>query len=183
MLNHATPYSELTPKQFEVIGRSVVEWANLEFLLGNLLARLIGVPEFLSRTFTDSLSAARIQVAVSEAVEIQRIRYQAKLVAPHLLDDVDNINESISKLRAFRNKIAHFCWMRQSDDVIFGTSFSGGVWTAKKEKKATATIEVKELIKFNQDAYELVENIQKLLESIPPISEKALIAVRKDLQT
>ena len=41
-LNHHSEYSELTEAQYAAIGRAVVEWANVEFLLGVLLSRLLG---------------------------------------------------------------------------------------------------------------------------------------------
>jgi hypothetical protein len=39
-LNH-TPYSDLTQEQAALIGRIGIEWSNVEFLLGQLLSRLL----------------------------------------------------------------------------------------------------------------------------------------------
>lgn len=73
-LNHTSEYSQLTNAQYAELGKAVVEWANVEYLLGVLLSRLLGTPEFLARTYTASISAVRLQDAIAEAVEIHRIR-------------------------------------------------------------------------------------------------------------
>lgn len=81
-LNHTSQYSELTQAQYAALGKAVVEWVNVEFLLGVLLSRLLATPEFLSRTYTDSISAVRLQGAIAEAVEIHRVRYIASSRLP-----------------------------------------------------------------------------------------------------
>jgi hypothetical protein len=40
-LNHTSEYAELIDEQFALIGRLVIEWSNIEFLLGVLLSRLL----------------------------------------------------------------------------------------------------------------------------------------------
>ena len=45
-LNHTSIYAELNDENYALIGRVVVEWFNVEFLLGNLLSRLLFTPEF-----------------------------------------------------------------------------------------------------------------------------------------
>jgi len=80
-LNHSSKYAALTEAQYAAIGRTVVEWANVEFLLGVLLARLLATPEFLARTYTDSISAVRLQEAIVEAVGIHAFRCGHRLVS------------------------------------------------------------------------------------------------------
>jgi hypothetical protein len=50
-LNHTSEYAELTNEQFALIGRLVIEWSNIEFLLGVLLSRLLFMPEFVGRVW------------------------------------------------------------------------------------------------------------------------------------
>ena len=40
-LNHTSKFAELTEAQYAALGRAVVEWANVEYLLGVLLSRLL----------------------------------------------------------------------------------------------------------------------------------------------
>jgi hypothetical protein len=63
-LNHATQSSQLTDEHFKAIGKLVVEWANIEFTLRSTLTRLLLTPDFLGRTYTDQMSAARVQEAM-----------------------------------------------------------------------------------------------------------------------
>lgn len=113
-LNHLSRYSDLTDAQYTALGKAVVEWANVEHLLGVLLGRLLATPEFLARTYTDALSAVRLQDAIVEAVEIHRVRYRNRLIPEQLLIEIAQINSKVTAVRSARNKIAHFCWMRSS---------------------------------------------------------------------
>src|SRR5664279_1355588 len=91
-LNHSSKYAELTPRQFEAIGRLVVKWSNIEFLLGVLLSRLLHTPEFLGRVYTDELMAVRVQSAIEKAIAIHRHRYGSRLVPEDVLVKIAAIN-------------------------------------------------------------------------------------------
>jgi len=177
-LNHSSEFAELTDQQYTVLGKAVVEWANIEQLLSVLLGRLLVTPDFLVRTFTDPLAAFRLQEAIQEAVEIHRVRYGERVIAGALLDDILRINRSVTELRGMRNKIAHFCWCRQSDDSLFGTSFAGGIPTPKSERKNVAVITLSELVDFHQRAFALVEELISLTEKLPKIDEELLLTLR-----
>ncbi len=173
-LNHTSQYSELTDEHFKAIGKIVVEWSNVEFLFGVLLSRLLVTPEFLARSYTDHMSAVKLQEAVKEGVEIHRQRYGCKLIAENKLSKILNINNRVTTLRATRNKFAHFCWARSSDEEIFGTNLSGGVPSGKKYKKSYITFTVSELSKFHREAYELVDELSLLVETLPEMKEDSL---------
>jgi len=174
-LNHTSKYSELTESQYAAIGRAVVEWANVEMLLGVLLSRLLATPEFLGRTYTDSISAMRLQNAINEAIDIHRIRYSHRIVPEQVLLEIAQINARVSTLRGIRNKIAHFCWVRSHDEEVFGISFRGGVPSPKKERRDNAVITSQELANLNAEAYSLVEQLMKLVEKIPEVTEESLL--------
>jgi len=174
-LNHSSEFSELTDQQYMVLGKAVVEWANIEQLLSILLGRLLATPDFLARTFTDPLAAFRLQEAIKEAVEIHRVRYGERVVDGALLDEIVQINESVTFLRGIRNKIAHFCWYRQSDESLFGTSFAGGIPTPKSERKSSAVITLSELTDFHQKAFALVEQLIVLTEKLPKVDEELFL--------
>jgi hypothetical protein len=126
-LNHASEFAALTDEQHAAIGRVVVEWSNVEYMLSVLLSRLLRTPEYLGRTYSAGMSAVRLQAAISEAIEIHRDRYGRKFIAEELLVRIENSNNRITGLRAERNKISHFCWCRTDDESVFGTSFAGGI--------------------------------------------------------
>jgi hypothetical protein len=170
-INHSSTFSDLTEAQYAALGKTVVEWANVEFLLGVLLSRLLGTPEFLVRTYTDSMSAVRMQGAIVEAVEIHRVRYGFRLISSEILLEVDGINGQVTALRGMRNKIAHFCWSRRSDESLFGTSFPGGIPSEKSEKREHAMVTLFELENLNVSAHGLVDTLLTLVEKIPSVDE------------
>lgn len=177
-LNHTSQYAELTDEQYVALGKAVVEWANIEQLLSVLLGRLLATPDFLARTFTDPLAAVRLQEAIQEAVDIHRVRYGERVVSGDLLDEIAKINKSVTSLRGMRNKIAHFCWCRRSDESLFGTSFAGGIPTPKSERRSSAVLKLSELRKFHQEAFSLVERLIVLTESLPCVDEELLLTLR-----
>lgn len=179
-LNHVSIYSELTDEHFKSIGKIVVEWSNIEFLLGVLLSRLLVTPEFLARSCTNHMSAYKIQEAIKEGVDIHTVRYKCKIISKTVLDEITSINNTITELRATRNKFAHFCWSRSTDDEIFGTNFSGGLVDSKKYARSYVTYTLSELSSFYSEAYKIVDKLSSLVNSIPVMEENS---ITKNLQT
>lgn len=181
-LNHTSKYAALTEAQYAAIGRAVVEWANVEFLLGVLLSRLLATPEFLGRKYTSSISAVRLQSAIAEAVEIHARRYGHRLVSRHILAEILTVNRRVTSLRAMRNKLAHFCWVRLNDEELFGASLRGGMPSPRKERRAVAVLRSGDVDKLNSEAYELVEQLTKLVASLPEVAEDNLPALLSSRQ-
>jgi len=173
-LNHTSIYADLREEHYIAIGKIVVEWSNIEFLLGVLLSRLLVTPEFLARSYTDHMSAVKLQEAIKESVEIHRQRYGCKLISDEKLQQIASINSRVTILRASRNKFAHFCWSRSTDEKIFGTNFSGGIPESKKHKKSFITYTVSELANFNSEAYQIVDELSLIVEALPVIEEDGL---------
>ena len=153
-MNHESKYSELTDKQFTLIGKLVVEWSNIEFLLGVLLNRLLFTNEFLGRIFSDEMSASRVQAAITKALDIHRYRYGYKIVPVETINEIIQLNVDIEKFRGLRNKFSHFCWSRSTDDEIFGTGFSGFISPSKRLDKDSMEVSNTELKEIYQNAYE-----------------------------
>lgn len=176
-LNHSSQYAQLTDRQFELLGRVVVEWANLEFLLGRLLNRLLHTPEFLGRTYTDQLTASRIELVIREAIDIQRVRYESLIVPEASQAAILELLTKIQSKRALRNKIAHFCWLRTTDDTIFGTSFSGGLPGSAKHERSYASLTTSDLEDAHQSVAAIVDELQSVVSSIPQVSEEEALAI------
>jgi hypothetical protein len=170
-LNHASKFFELTDEQYVALGKVVVEWANIEQLLSEVLGRMLRTPDFLARTYTDALTAHRLQSAIEQASEIHRVRYNGRFISPELLTEIAEINVAVTSLRGSRNKIAHFCWCRQTDESIFGTNFSGGVYTPKSEQKNSAVLTLGELATLVESEIALVRRLSSVLEQVPSINE------------
>lgn len=174
--SHATSHSKPTDEQLMLIGMFVSEWATAEFYLGLVLGRLLLAPEYLSRTYTDSLGAAQLQDAIRQAVGIQKERYDGRLVPIELLDEILTLNKRIEQLRSLRNKFAHFCWMRASDEELFGTSLSGSAPSDKRHKRSFTSLKVGEIRKQHQELFHSVERLRAIAGEIPDVSEEAAIA-------
>jgi hypothetical protein len=157
------------------IGKLAVECSNIEFLLGVLLSRLLITPEFLGRTYTDNLSVAKIQDAITNALDIHQYRYRCKIISEENLSEISQINKRITEVRTLRNKLAHFCWMRSNDEKMFGTRFSGKVSKNKKPDKDCITLDVKELEKAYKEAYEIVDALSKIVQKLPQLEEDELL--------
>ena len=166
-LNHISIYSELTEEHFVAIGKIVVEWSNIEHSLGILLSRLLIVPELLSMSYSTRLSAAKLQDAIKEAIQIHKNRYAYKLIPESTLNSITEINNKITTIRSTRNKFAHFCWSRSSDNEIFGTNFSN-----KNNNYITFT--VSELTKFYNESYKLVDDLSSVLTLLPVMEEEGI---------
>jgi hypothetical protein len=174
-LNHTSQYAELTDEQCKLIGKIVVEWSNIEFLQKTILSRLLFTPDYLSRTYTDLIIAVKIQDAIREAVELHLYRYVCKIIKKELLDEIIQVNDKVTLSRANRNKFAHFCWSRSSDNEIFGTSFSAGLPHSRKHEKSYLKIKTKDIEKLYKESYCLVTCLSNIIEKLPEVKEEDLL--------
>ena len=106
---------------------------------------------------------------------LNRGKCSCKLISEQELDEITALNNRITKLRAMRNKFAHFCWCRNNDDEIFGTKFSGGISNSKKEIRDNITYKVIDLEKFHTEAYKIVDRLSDIVWALPEIEEDGLI--------
>ncbi|HET7832165.1 MAG TPA: hypothetical protein VFK88_04290 [Gallionella sp.] len=174
-LNHTSQYAQLTEEQYAALGKVVVEWANIEELLGAISGRLLATPDFLARSFTDSISAVRIQTILTQAIEIHQVRYQCMRVHEAILNELTVLNEKVNTLRAKRNKIAHFCWLRSNDEELWGTNFPGGIPSPKSERTHHATFTANELAELHRESYAVVDQLLSIYQALPEINEGALL--------
>lgn len=170
-LNHTSRYAELTAEQFALIGRLVVEWSNIEFLLGVLLSRLLLTPEFLGRVYSDEMSASRVQGALKKALDIHRHRYGSRIVSAETLDEIVQLNADIEKFRGLRNRVSHFCWSRSNDEEIFGSALSGFVRPSKHVDRDSVKVNVSELREAYRNACQLVDRLSGVVQRLPETDE------------
>jgi hypothetical protein len=170
-LNHTSEFADLTDEQYAAIGRMVVEWSNIEYLLSVVLSRLLRTPEFLGRTYAQGLSAVRLQSAINEAIEIHRRRYHRRIVPEPTLAKIQSVINRVSTLRSERNKISHFCWCRTNDEEIFGSALAGGVPTNKSEIRHNKALSLKELHNLHTEACLITEELVQITRAIEAINE------------
>ena len=178
--SHSSEYAKLTLQQQASIGRFVTEWANAEFYLGVLLGRLLGTPEYLARTYTDFLGALQIQQAILQALDIHHHRYVDRLVQAELATEIRVLNSKIEKLRLLRNKFAHFCWARSSDEAMFGTPLSGAHPDTKRGSRSHLQIKVTELDAAHDELYQIVSRLEQIISVIPEVAEESYVATFRE---
>lgn len=169
-LNHQK-YFELTDEQFKLLGKCLIEFSNIENLLGQILTRLLLTPDFLGRTYTDTMSISTIQRSIDTALEIQNHRYGYSIISRDLCIKIKDINKEVENLRQIRNKFAHYCWSRFGEEKIFGTSFSGKVPNPKKPNADSATLTNDEILDVYNNAYRIVGVLSDLVNALPLLEE------------
>lgn len=170
-INHTSTYVELTDKQYLLIGKLVIEFSNLEFLLAKLLSRLLIIPEFLGRTYADQMTAEKIIDAIENALDVHNRRYSNKIVTERQVQDIKELMSEIRGVKTLRNKFAHYCWSRLDDNKIFGTRLSGAIPTIKKPNKYSITITNEALKKEYRKAYSAVEKLIEIIDKLPELEE------------
>ncbi|WP_242920510.1 hypothetical protein [Pontibacter liquoris] len=173
-LNHTSKFSELTDAQFCLIGKIVVEFSNIEYLLGEILGRLLLTPPFLSLTFTESFTANKLQDAISNALDLHARRYKYKLISKEVVDRIKSINSRVKGARGKRNQFAHFCWMRSTDDELFGVKFSGRIPITDQKNKDSLKVTIRQLDFLYKECYSIVEELSKIAGELPISEESSL---------
>jgi hypothetical protein len=173
-LNHSGKYAELTDEQFLLIGKIVIEFSNIEFLMKNLLTRLLLTSDFLGRIYTDNLMAVKIQESIENALDIHLKRYGGNIISEEKINEIKDLNSRIKSIRADRNKFAHYCWSRWNDETIFGAKMSGQLPQKNKPDKDGKKITNKEMKKLYKTAFEIVEDLNKIILTLPNMDEQDL---------
>lgn len=170
MLNHSK-YSDLTATHYEALGKLFVEWSNIEFLLGLILSRLLFTPEFLGRTYSDEMNAARLEAATLNALDIHKFRYNHKVVSEAEDKNIRALLKRVTECRTLRNKFAHYLWVRSTDDQIVGFRMSGKPAQKKRDSESLA-LTLDDLRKAHIQSHALVEELQKTAMRLPSVPEE-----------
>lgn len=180
-INHANKYAELTDDQFLLIGKIVVEFSNIDFLLGNLLTRLLFTSDFLGRTFTDNMSSGKLQDSIDNAIDIHTRRYGERIIPRSKIEEIKSLNSRITLIRNKRNKFAHYCWSRSTDDEIFGTRLSGKIPTTNNPNKDSMVLSNNEMTEIYKSAYNIVDDLHNLIQTLPIVEEQQIIDQYKNM--
>lgn len=170
-LNHTSKYAELTDAQFLLIGKLTVEFSNIEFSLGQILGRLLFTPSFLSLTYTDRMNVNSLIDKVKNAVDIHGTRYGYSFICKELCSELEAVVKEIEGIRIIRNKFAHYCWCREDDNKIFGTSFPSTQPKLNKPNEGIVIITNTEIETMYKSSYAIVNELNKILDKLPEFRE------------
>ena len=99
-LNHTSKHAELTDTQFLLVGKLTVEFSNIEFLLGQILGRLLFTPSFLSLTYTDRMNVNSLVEKIKNAIDIHERRYGNFIISKELCDELTSILNDVESIRS-----------------------------------------------------------------------------------
>lgn len=170
-LNHTSQFAELTDNQFLLIGKLAVEFSNIEFLLSAVLSRLLITPSFLSRTYTERMNVSALTEKIKNALDIHERRYDNTIIPIDLCELIKKQLSEIEKVRQIRNKFAHYCWCRYSDEEISGTGFLGKQAKFDKPDEGAIVISNVRIEDIYKTSYKIVEELDKIIEALPELLE------------
>jgi hypothetical protein len=91
-----------------------------------------------------------------------------------MTEEIISVLNTIKSFRPIRNKFAHFCWSRENDETIFGSKLNGKIPQVKNnktDKDESVRITNKQLELTYKKAYEAVDKLQIIIESLPELKE------------
>jgi hypothetical protein len=170
-INHSSKFSDLTDDQYKLIGKVIVEFSNLDFLLGTLLSRMLIMPEFLGRTYNDLLMANKLIEGIENAIDIHKERYGFRFIDQNGIQEIQELLVQIKGIKSTRNKFAHYCWSRWDDSKIFGSKLSGKLPKFNNPNADSMTITNNDLEKEYLKAYNAAEKLSSIITTLPELEE------------
>jgi hypothetical protein len=165
-LNHSK-YSNLTEDQFTLMGKIMIEFSNIDFLLGVLLSRLTFTRFDLSRTITEKLTAHNTILAIEDCIKMHDIRLGNRLASKEISTQINSLLSEIKTIILSGNKFAHHLWARSDDNSIIGTKYSSKQRSCTDKGKDTTSIKLKGLETLFKRSYSKVETLNLLVDRIP----------------
>lgn len=169
--------SKLTDDQYSLLGKILIEFSQIEFLLNSILTKLLITPQFLGRTYTDKLTANSVILAIENAIEIHERRYRYKLVSEKKCRELSSILSQIKGTKTIRNKFAHYVWFRQTDDKIFGSKMDGKIFDAAKRNKNSVSYTNNQLKSQFILAEGLTNKLMGIYEELPTFEEEMIFEI------
>ena len=116
----------LTPQQLAAIGSVVTEWSVLDIQLQTLLCEMAQSPDTFGQALTNELGPDNRLKALDRLVETWRTIMRPEMLARHQadLDEVAAILKWVKVAKGLRNQIAHWAWIRTTDEALLGFKFT-----------------------------------------------------------
>jgi hypothetical protein len=176
-LNHLNRYTELTDGQFQLIGKIIIEYSNIDFNMDVIFCRLLMITDMSGRYVTNRMNTSSVIDQIKNVLKLHKYRYQNKIVNENMSSSIEELLKHINDNRNYRNKFAHFCWSRQSDETIFGIGLNGIVNYDKNGeiKDDALVLSLTELNEIYTSTYDLVNESSTIIENLPEIKEETIV--------
>lgn len=165
--NWAGPGAGLTEKQLGGIGAVVSAWSILDAVTQEALVDLAQSPRTLGQALTDDLGPDNRLKALKRLCETWLIIMpgrNAELAG--FLEGLEDLRKWVQENKGRRNQIAHWLWMRQSDDKMLGFKYSTRPHNAKAPAGTSLTASPDDFWDFakliNQKTDALIEIVRDL---------------------
>lgn len=116
----------------------------------------------------------QLQTSIENALDLHLNRYNRRIVNEEKAREIKEINARITKIRGERNRFAHYLWARWDDEKIFGTRLSGQLHKPNKPDKDSKVLTITELTAIYKTAYDIVDDLSKITQSLPEVEEQGL---------
>lgn len=174
MLFRETQYSRPTAEQYALLGEAVVDWSIIDLLVESLIARLARAPDFPMMAVTKRLGSEARNLALQHLAEIHEQRYRGRALPADAVANISEIRKRLKALKARRNQVAHWIWMRQDDEALFGTPMLGRVPKMGRDDGGVVVTNA-ELRSHLEELPKLAALIEATLSALPPIREEDLL--------
>mgnify|MGYP001247305915 CR=1 FL=1 len=173
MMFRETEYARPTQVQYAMLGEAVVDWSIIDLLVEALIARLVRAPDFPMLAVTKRLGAEARNGVLQALAEIHDQRYGGRVLSPEAVASIAKIRKQLQTLKPFRNRVAHWIWMRQTDDKLFGTPMLGRVPKAGRDDGSVVMTNA-DLRKHLDQLPKLATLIEETLSGLPEVDEPDL---------
>jgi hypothetical protein len=118
--------NRLTEQQLASIGSVLTEWSVMDIQIQSILSMLAVSPLALGHFLVDDLSPDNRLKAIKELVKTHRENLGAIDLAKveEWFGKLDSLTLWIKKNKGLRNQIAHWAWIKHTDEIIHGFKFS-----------------------------------------------------------
>lgn len=171
----------LTTNQKAGIGAVVTEWSVLDIQLQTLLCELAQSPDTLGQALTGELGPDNRLKALERLVETWRSILRPVNLAKHHedLEEITAILKWVKVSKGLRNQIAHWAWIRTTDDEMLGFKFTT---QPNRSKGPHLVMQVERLFAFaaeiNEWAYRAMAATSRC-QHMPAFPRGALTSIRR----
>jgi hypothetical protein len=160
----------LTHSQLIGIASVVSAWAVLEGVLQNVLVVLTQAPLALGQALTEDLGPDNRLKALKRLCQSWEIaaggRYPEHMPA---LASVAAVGTWVEKNKGRRNQIAHWQWLRQTDDEVLGFKYSMRI--GSPEKPSSGSFLTAKTTDFSVFAEEIRLQTEKMINLLEPLEK------------
>lgn len=166
MITNNSEYSELTDRQFQLIGRLIIEFSNLETLLLILLNNLLLSVNNLKGVHFGQSTTHHLITEIEATLVINSYQYKYEIIPLDLSKRISEKISEIKNIKTIRNKLTHYSWKKYEDNKIIGVRQTSDIPSIKKPKVDTFVLSENKLENEVIRIQCLAENIENFLKEL-----------------